>query len=207
VVGSLVFGFWGVSMLLALTPGVDWAYAIASGLRPRGAFPAVAGLLSGHLIAAIVVAAGVAAVFAGSDTAMTVLTLAGACYLVRLGVSAVRDPAAPDLDSQAAPTGRLRLAAKGVGVSLLNPKVFLLFLALLPQFTRPDSGWPVGVQMLVLGVLHVLNCAVVYFAVGYGASTLLTKHPQGAQVVSLLSGIVMIVLGVVLAAERFLPLH
>lgn len=206
MVGSVVFGFWSVSILLALSPGVDWAYAIASGLRRRGTLPAVAGMLTGHLIAALIVAAGVATVVASSDTAMTILTVAGACYLVWLGVSAVRHPATADLESQNAPAGRLRILGKGVGISLLNPKVVLLFLALLPQFTRPEEGWPVGVQMIVLGLLHVLNCAVVYFAVGYGAGAVLTGRPRAAKVVSLLSGIVMIVLGVVIAVERFLPL-
>jgi hypothetical protein len=63
---ATIAAFWGGSMLFVLTPGADWAYAIASGLRHRSVVPAVGGLLSGHLIAIVVVAAEVAALLAGS---------------------------------------------------------------------------------------------------------------------------------------------
>lgn len=200
--GSTV-AFWGVSMLFVITPGADWAYAIASGLRHRnGVLPAVSGMLAGHLTATCIVAAGVAAIIAASDTAMMILTVAGAVYLIWLGVSSLRHPVVPDLNVERAPAGRGRLFAKGVGISLLNPKVFLLFLALLPQFTDREAAWPVGVQMIALGALHVANCAIVYFAVGYGASTVLTRRPKAARIIGIVSGVVMIGLGIVLLAER-----
>jgi threonine/homoserine/homoserine lactone efflux protein len=150
----------------------------------------------------MVVAAGVAAVLAASPVAMTVLTVAGAAYLIWLGIGALRHPAAPDLTRQVAPAGGRKLFANGVGISLLNPKVFLLFLALLPQFTRASAPWPVGTQMVALGALHAANCAVVYFAVGYGAATVLSKRPRAAQVVGIVSGVVMIGLGVLLIGEK-----
>jgi threonine/homoserine/homoserine lactone efflux protein len=200
---GLMVAFWGVSMLFVITPGVDWAYAIASGVRHRaGVLPAVSGMLAGHLTATMVVAAGVAAVLAASPVAMTVLTVAGAAYLIWLGIGALRHPAAPDLTRQVAPAGGRKLFANGVGISLLNPKVFLLFLALLPQFTRASAPWPVGTQMVALGALHAANCAVVYFAVGYGAATVLSKRPRAAQVVGIVSGVVMIGLGVLLIGEK-----
>ena len=48
--------FWAVSVLFVLTPGADWAYAIAAGLRHRCLLPAVGGMLTGHLLATVVVA-------------------------------------------------------------------------------------------------------------------------------------------------------
>lgn len=203
---SLTIAFWGVSMLFVLTPGVDWAYAISSGIRRRGAFPAVSGMLTGHLAATVIVAAGVAAILAASETAMTVLTITGAAYLIWLGGAVVRHPATRDLERLQAPTSRRRLFAKGVGISLLNPKVFLLFLALLPQFISPDAPWPIAVQMIALGTLHVLNCALVYFPVAYGASALLTTRPRAARIIGISSGIIMIGLGLALVIERALPL-
>lgn len=200
---ALTIAFWGVSMLFVITPGVDWAYAIASGTRHRtGVLPAVTGMLAGHLTATIVVAAGIAAVIAASPVAMTTLTVAGAVYLLWLGVGALRHPTAPGLTADAAPTGSGLLLAKGLGISLLNPKVFLLFLALLPQFATASAAWPLWAQMVVLGVTHVANCAVVYFAVGYGASAVLTKRPRAAKVVGIVSGAVMIGLGVLLIGEK-----
>src|SRR4249920_2202347 len=93
--GSTVAAFWAVSFLLVITPGADWAYAITAGLRHRSVVPAVGGLLSGHLVATLVVAAGVAALLARSPAVMTVLTVAGALYLVWLGVGTFRYPPAP----------------------------------------------------------------------------------------------------------------
>ena len=90
---ALTVAFWGVSMLFVITPGVDWAYAISAGTRHRAAVvPAVTGMLAGHLTATVVVAAGTAAVLAASGFAMTVLTFAGAVYLVWLGVGSLRHP-------------------------------------------------------------------------------------------------------------------
>jgi threonine/homoserine/homoserine lactone efflux protein len=80
--GGTVAAFWAVSFLLVITPGADWAYAIAARLRHSTVLPAVGGLLTGHLAATAVVAAGAATVLARSPLAMTTLTAAGAAYLV-----------------------------------------------------------------------------------------------------------------------------
>jgi LysE type translocator len=136
--------FWAVSFLLVITPGADWAYAIAAGLRHRTVLPAVGGLLAGHLAATAVVAAGVAALVARSPLVMTALTVAGAVYLVWLGIGTLAHPSAPQAATERATDSWARQAAKGAGVSGLNPKVFLLFLALLPQFTRPRRGLAYG---------------------------------------------------------------
>lgn len=78
---GLVAGFWGVSFLLVLTPGADWAYAITAGLRNSSPLPAVLGMLSGHVLATLVVAAGVGVLVASAPVVLTVLTVAGALYL------------------------------------------------------------------------------------------------------------------------------
>ena len=116
----------------------------------------------------------------------------------------LNNPASSDPDDDAAPAGARRLFAKGIGVSLLNPKVFLLFLALLPQFASTSAAWPLGAQMVGLGVIHVANCAVVYFGVGYGASAVLTRRPRAAKVVGIISGVVMIGLGLALVIEKII---
>ena len=77
---SILAAFWAVSFLFIITPGADWAYAISAGIRGRRVAPAVAGLLSGHLLATLVVAAGVGALLARSPLIMSLLTLGGALY-------------------------------------------------------------------------------------------------------------------------------
>ena len=200
---GLAFAFWGVSALFVITPGADWAYAMSAGMRGRGhALLAVSGMLAGRLLATGVVAAGVATVVAESGAAMTVLTVLGGTYLLWLGVQALRHPQGNRADGEAggeaAVAEQRRPFAKGVGISLLNPKVFLLFLALLPQFTSVGAALPVGVQMFVLGMLHVTNCAIVYAGVAFGASALVARRPGAARTLGIASGVVMIGRGTLL---------
>ena len=198
---GLVVAFWAVSMLFVLTPGADWAYAIAAGLGHKTVLPAVSGLLAGHLAATAVVAAGVAALIAQSPAVLTVLTVIGAVYLVWLGLDTLSHPATVRVGSQTSPSP-VRQALKGLAISGLNPKVVLLFVALLPQFTDPDAAWPVPAQIMALGLVHVTNCAVIYTAVGTAARLVLRPRPTAAKVVSRFSGAAMILIGVLLLAER-----
>jgi threonine/homoserine/homoserine lactone efflux protein len=200
---STVAAFWAVSFLLVVTPGANWAYAIAAGLRHRTLLPAVGGLLAGHLLATAVVAAGAAALLAGSPLVMTALTAVGAAYLVGLGIATLLRPTTPRASSEQAPSSRMRQAAKGLGISGLNPKVFLLFLALLPQFIRP-AGWPPTLQILVLSLVHLASCAVIYTVVAAGARRMLGARPAAARAVIRLSGAAMVVVGVSLLMEPVL---
>jgi threonine/homoserine/homoserine lactone efflux protein len=198
---GMVAAFWGVSLLLVMTPGADWAYAITAGLRNRTA-PAVSGMLSGHLAVTLVVAAGVGAIVARAPTVLTVLTVAGALYLAALGVLTLARPTSAT-DGEIQTSGSpMRWVAKGFGVSGLNPKVFLLFVALLPQFTSPGGAWPLAVQIGVLGSVHLVSCALVYSAVGIGAQRVLRARPTAARMVSRVSGLLMIAIALFLLAER-----
>lgn len=87
---SLFTGFIMVSFTLACTPGADWAYIISSAISKRSFVPAVMGLLSGYLLHTALVAAGIAAVVAGSPDLLNWLTAAGALYLFWLGISTLR---------------------------------------------------------------------------------------------------------------------
>jgi threonine/homoserine/homoserine lactone efflux protein len=202
--GGTVAAFWAVSFLFVVTPGADWAYAIAAGLRHRVVLPAVGGLLAGHLAATAVVAAGVGALLARAPLLLSVLTALGAVYLVWLGIGMLARPALPQAGVDETPRSWLRQAAKGAGISGLNPKVFLLFLALLPQFTDPNAAWPLALQIVVLGLVHMTSCAVVYTGVGTGARRVLRARPAAALAVTRCSGAAMIVIGAVLVGEKLI---
>ena len=147
-----VAAFWAVSILFVLTPGADWAYAITAGLRNQSIVPAVGGLLSGHLLMTAVVAAGVAALVAQTPIVLTLLTVAGTAYLIWLGVMMlVRHSSPPQAAVAGVPQSWVRQALTGLGISGLNPKVLLLFLALLPQFTDPGASWSLATQIVLLG--------------------------------------------------------
>jgi threonine/homoserine/homoserine lactone efflux protein len=199
-----VIAFWAVSLLLVLVPGADWAYAIAAGLRDRSVLPAVAGLLAGYLALTGVVAAGVAALIVRWPLLLAVLTALGALYLLWLGMATLTRPTAPAAAAGAGSLPWARRAAKGAGVSGLNPKALLLFLALLPQFITRGSDWPSGAQIALLGLVHTANCAAVYTSVGTAARRVLRTRPSTAAAVTRCSGAAMIVIGALLLAERLL---
>jgi threonine/homoserine/homoserine lactone efflux protein len=201
---SNLAAFWAVSMLFVITPGADWAYAIAAGMRPRAVAPAVAGLLLGHAVATLVVAAGVGALVAGIAGAMTALTVVGSGYLLWLGVGLLARPPVPNTGDEQAPDSRADWTIRGFCVSGLNPKVFLLFLALLPQFTDPAGSWAVPAQITALGTVHIVNCGVVYVLVGYSSQAVLSTRPRAARAISRASGGAMIAIALLLLAERFI---
>jgi threonine/homoserine/homoserine lactone efflux protein len=194
--------FWGVSFLFVITPGVDWAYAISAGLRGRVVVPAVTGLLLGHLLATVIVAVGVGAFVASRPMILGGLTVTGALYLFWLGINMLFHPSQPRSGEMHETDSWAQWAAKGAGISGLNPKVFLLFLALLPQFTDPAASWSVPAQIVALGLVHVASCGVVYLLVGFSSQRLLQSRPHAALIVSRLSGAAMTVIAAILLAEQ-----
>lgn len=190
-----VIAFGLVTILFVFTPGADWAYAISAGLQHRTVAPAVTGMLLGHLAATLAVAGGVAAVMAGAPVLLTAITVLGAAYLVWLGVGVLRTPTAPRESGEILTGSTLRRLAKGFGVSALNPKVVLLFLAVLPQFADPDAAWPMGVQIMALASVHLVATAIVYTAVALGARVVLRTRPSAARLVSRCSGAAMVGIG------------
>lgn len=201
---AMVAAFWAVSFLFVITPGVDWAYAISAGIAGRVVAPAVAGMLFGHLLATLVVAAGVGAIVANSPMALTLIVVMGAAYLLWLGGCMIARPSSPHAGNAADSSSWVQWAIKGVGVSGLNPKVFLLFLALLPQFTDAAARWPVELQIIALGIVHIFSCGVVYILVGFSAQAVLQTRPKAAQIVSRTSGVAMVVIAIVLLTERII---
>ncbi|GHG07186.1 LysE family translocator [Streptomyces zaomyceticus] len=194
--------FLAVDLLLVVTPGADWAYAISAGVRGRSVVPAVTGLIAGHAAYALVAVAGLAVIVARSPAALTALTVVGAGYLLWLGWGVLRRPAVPTAAGEQADSSSLQVLLKGAGISSLNPKALLLYFSLFPQFIDPATGWPVAAQTSLLSTMHLTACAVVYLAVGVLARTVLSTRPSAALAVTRVSGAMMIAIGVFLLAER-----
>lgn len=199
---TMLAAFWMLSFSLVIVPGADWAYVISAGLQQRAIAPAVAGLLVAYLLLTLVVAAGIGALIVSIPGALSVLTLLGACYLLWLGVGTLATPAQ-------APQGNADNASDknwfmhGVVNAGLNPKALLLFIALLPQFVSRGSAWPASAQIVVLGLVQIINCALVYTLVGIGARRILRARPQLARHISQFSGVAMIAIATWLLFEQF----
>lgn len=220
---KLLLAFWGVTFLLIVVPGPDWAFTLAAGARDRVVLPAVAGLVLGYTLLTVLVAVGVGALVARSPLVLTTLTAVGACYLVYVGTSVLRHPRELHVDDgdapkttgtpltagtgSAQPASTAAIVSRGVGVSGLNPKGLLIFIALLPQFTDPRGRWPATVQLTTLGLVFVVTCGVFYTLVGHSARAILGAKPAAARHVSQVSGAAMIIIGLLLLTERALVDH
>ena len=204
---ELFLAFVLVAAALACTPGVDWAYSIAAGLRQRSFVPAVAGLCGGYVLHTVLLVAGLAAVLTGAPGVLGWITLAGAGYLMWLGISTLRSWRQASFTAGAGNGGstRLRSFLQGMGTSGINPKGLLFYVALVPQFVSAEAPLPVPVQSGLLGMTFVLLAGLVYTAVAILSRTLLQTRPGAARMVTLASGIIMVVLGVVLLGEQLLP--
>ena len=205
---QLFLAFLVVAGALACTPGVDWAYSMAAGLKQRSFVPAVAGLCGGYVLHTVLMVAGLAALLAGLPGVLGWLTVAGSAYLLWLGFGTIRSwrgaTFTAEVTSPASST-QFRSFLQGVGTSGINPKGLLFFVALVPQFVSPEAALPVPVQSGLLGLTFVLLAGLVYTCVALLSRKLLHSRPGAARKVTLASGIIMMALGTVLLSEQLIP--
>ncbi len=201
---TAVLGFALVAVTLIVVPGPDWAYILAAGARDHVVAPAVGGLMLGYAAITVLVAFGVGSLVAASPYALLVLTVCGAAYLIHLGVRVLRGPA-PIESARREGTGNRSAGhylMRGAGVSALNPKGLLIFLAILPQFTRPTASWPVPVQLLTLGAVFTIACGVFYLLLGHTADRVLAARPGAAKLTTKVAGAAMVIVGLALLVEQ-----
>ena len=201
---SSIAACWAVAALLIAVPGADWAYVIGTVLGGRPVLLAVSGIVIGYAGITIMVAAGVGALVAGTPASLTVLTIAGGLYLLWLGVRTFRRPGGHGVAADTAGRTDRGTLLRGIGVSGLNPKGLLVFLAVLPQFATPSGAWPLAAQLGILGVVFTLTCGVFYLSVGSAARRILDGRPALSRVIARGSGAAMIGIGLLLLAEHLL---
>ena len=204
--------FFGVSVLLALTPGPDNIFVLLQSAQRgwRAGMCVVLGLCLGLVGHTAAVALGLAAVFAASSMAFTVLKVVGAAYLVWLAWGALRAPAsvheAPPGGAAAAGGngGALRMVGRGVVMNLTNPKVLVFFLAFLPQFADPAQGG-MARQIMLLGLVFMLATLLVFGAIAcfsgaFGA--LLQRSARAQRLLNRVAGLVFLGLALRLATAQ-----
>lgn len=194
-----------VSLVFVAIPGPSVLFTLSRALT-LGRQPAlltVVGNAGGVYLHVIAVALGIGAIVERSLAVFTILKLAGAAYLVYLGVQAVRHrrTVADMLNHLAAPTRSRRVLADGFIVGVSNPKSIVFFAAVLPQFVDPTAG-RVPVQLLVLGIVSIAAALVsdsVWAVVAGAARDWFGRSPRRLAAIGGAGGVVMIGLGVRLA--------
>ncbi len=196
-----------VALGLVLTPGPNMLYLVSRSITQGRAagFVSLLGVAVGFLVYLAAAVAGITTVFLAVPTAYTALKLAGAAYLLYLAWQAVRPGGRAVFAPRALPRDpRRRLFLMGLTTNLLNPKIAVLYVSLLPQFIDVERG-SVALQSLILGGIQVAIALTVNSAIVLTAGSLavfLARRPAWVRVQRYLMGGVLAALALRLATDR-----
>ncbi|HEY2327895.1 MAG TPA: LysE family translocator [Gaiellaceae bacterium] len=193
--------FFAVVAVLTLTPGPDMALVLRNGVRggARAAWWTGLGCCTGIACWALAATGGLSALVVASHSAFTVVKVIGGVYLAYLGVSALRQlrqhVSVSDV-TQAATDDWRAAYRQGLATNLLNPKIALIFLTLLPQFVA--AGEPVGTTTAKLAGAFLVTAVVWWrvFSLAVGALGRLLSRPRVRMALEGVTGVVLIGLGV-----------
>lgn len=200
-----LIAFVAASAILGVTPGPDIIYVVTRGAAqgPRAGLAAAAGLSTGIVAHTVLCVVGLSAVLAASALAFEVIKIAGAAYLIYLGVRMWLSRESFDLMANDGGKSVWSIYRQSIVMNVLNPKVAIFFLAFLPQFVSPEAG-PVGPQFALLGIIFMVVSFVVMGLAGIGGGQLrrvLTRSERVANGIKYAAGGVLVALGLRLAFE------
>ena len=198
--------FIPIALALNLTPGADMLFCLGQGIKsgPKAGFAASLGIATGSFLHALAAGLGLAALIAAHPLAFEAVRWAGVAYLLWLAFGSLREPAGALEPAEAKRSSALSAWRNGIFVCLLNPKVALFILALVPQFVDPARG-SVLLQFLIFGaILNIggtaINGLVGVFAGGIGR--FLARNASVARVLRYFTSFVFFSLAAKLAFER-----
>jgi threonine/homoserine/homoserine lactone efflux protein len=198
--------FIAASIVLIVTPGQDMILVMSRSIAQGSAagVATAAGVSVGLVGHTLLATLGLGAVLRTSEWLFVALKLAGAAYLVVLGVQLLRTRAQQLATAEGVPRSLLRLFVDGALSNVSNPKIAIFYFAFLPQFVAPDAEHPTA-AVFALGLLFAALTFVVKGPVGLAAGHLsgwLRRRPAALQWLYRTSGAVLIGLGIKLAFER-----
>lgn len=204
---STLLLFSGAALILLVIPGPAVLYIVARSATQglRAGLVSIVGIHTGTLVHVAAAVAGLSAVVVASATAFTAIKLAGAAYLVYLGIQTLRQRGKGDGSNGEVSAARSmrRIFTDGVVLNVLNPKTAVFFLAFVPQFVNVDAG-NATTQLLVLGmtfiILGLLSDGAYAVAAGWVGDRVSTSSSLVRRK-DLVAGITYISLGVVTAVS------
>jgi threonine/homoserine/homoserine lactone efflux protein len=163
---ALTMSFLGVAILLTLMPGPDILFVITQSISQdkKAGIATALGLCSGLIVHITAATLGISTIIYQSALAFTVIKYTGAAYLLYLAWQSFKEKETGFAFNHNKPLKYPSLYKKGILMNLLNPKVSLFFLALLPQFVNKSMGH-ITLQMLILGIIFLVQALVIFIAV------------------------------------------
>jgi threonine/homoserine/homoserine lactone efflux protein len=191
----LAFGL--ISLGMVLTPGPNMIYLVSRSIcqgRAAG-LVSLGGIALGFLVYLLCAALGITALLMAVPHAYDALRIAGALYLLYLAWQALRPGGPSPFQLRELPRDSpRRLFAMGLFTALLNPKIAVMYLSLLPQFIQPSGHGSVMVQSVVLGLVQIATSlgvnALIVLAAG-SIAALLARRPRWQAMQRALMGTVL----------------
>ena len=202
-----LLAFATVTILVAYFPGPALLYTAAQTISHgrKAGLMAMLGIHLGCYVHVLAAAFGLSAVFKHVPELFMAVKIAGALYLIWIGIGMIRSRLSAVDQPVAPPKTVKRALMDSFIVEVLNPKVALFFIALLPQFVDPAGSLPVWVQFLILGTLVNFAFSSADLVTVFGASFVvgaMKKTKAGFALGRWIGGSMMIALGLKLATDR-----
>jgi threonine/homoserine/homoserine lactone efflux protein len=211
VSNEALIGIALVELGLVIVPGPNMIYLVSRSIAQgrRAGLISLAGVGIGFLVYLLAASAGLATLFALVPEIYLTLKLAGAAYLLWLAWNALRPGGASVFATQELEPDRPRkVFGMGLLTCLLNPKIAILYISLLPQFLDPSRGH-LGLQSLVLGLTQLIVGVVmnaVFVITAGSVAVFLSRRPTWMRIHRYLTGTALAVFAVRLATDRARPL-
>ena len=182
------------TLFLALTPGPDNLYVISQSLTngTKSGIATTIGLISGCIVHTTLLAFGVSAIIAASETIFYGLKIIGACYLLFLAYKVYRSNPLVDFKNKVSKKTYLQLFKQGVIMNLVNPKILIFFLAFFPGFLW-DEFQNTIYQFYVLGIVFMTISFLVFSSLAILAGYISTALNENKNISILLKWIQVIV--------------
>lgn len=202
-----LLAFATVTILVAYFPGPALLYTAAQTISHgrKAGLMAMLGIHLGCYVHVLAAAFGLSAVFKHVPELYMAVKIAGALYLIWIGIGMIRSRLSAVDQPVAPPKTVKRALMDSFIVEVLNPKVALFFIALLPQFVDPAGSLPVWAQFLILGTLVNFAFSSADLVTVFGASFVvgaMKKTKAGFALGRWIGGSMMIALGLKLATDR-----
>lgn len=203
---STLFAFLGAAIILTIMPGPDNLFVLAQSITQdkKAGIATSLGLCTGLLVHISAAVLGISAIIYQSTIIFSIVKFAGAAYLLYLAWQSFRAKGDSFTLQQQNTQAYITLYKKGILMNILNPKVSLFFLALLPQFVNPTQGH-VAFQMLILGIVFLVQALVLFslFSIFAGkVRKLIIGQPAIAKRLNMIQGILFTFIGIQIAISK-----
>jgi len=203
---STLLTFLGAAIILTLMPGPDNLFVLAQSITQdkKAGIATSLGLCTGLLVHIGAAVLGISAIVYQSTVIFSIVKFAGAAYLLYLAWQSFRAKDDPFILEQQHRQSFILLYRKGILMNILNPKVSLFFLALLPQFVNPMHGH-VALQMLILGMVFLVQALILFslFSIFAGkVRNIIIGKPAIAKRLNMIQGVLFTIIGIKIALSK-----